>query len=142
MSDRWVYEKQSQDDSGYGDIYIDDSRAHRHDDYVRIHNADCDAYEARIAEMERERDKYRESSAKAYVEAEDLRADLARVKAESLRVVEVTGADYCVWCDGSGSWLEPEYESGGVCVGQVENTCIHCLGYRKPVRLERWETEE
>ncbi len=106
-------------------------------------NADCDAYEKRIAELEANGvDRPCPACHHSREEVMRLRAELARVKAESLRVVEVAGADYCVWCDGSGSWLESEYESGGVCVGQIENTCIHCLGYRKPVRLERWETEE
>lgn len=109
----------------------------------KIHNADCDAYEARIAELERERDKYRESSARAYVEAEDLRAELARVKAESLRVVEITPRPLVAhaWYmtpSGLGWW---GCDKGG-------NECVETPdGYHeyedcKPVRLERWETEE
>jgi len=64
-----------------------------------IHNAECDAYEQRIAE---------------------LTTELARVKAESLRVVK-DGKQDCVYCGGT----------------DIE--CIHCYGYCKPVRLERWD---
>lgn len=68
---------------------------------VDTHNADCDAYEKRIAE---------------------LTAEVARVKAESLRVVPV-GKQACVYCGGT----------------DIE--CIHCYGYGKPVVLKRWEEQ-
>ena len=95
------------------------------------HNADCDTYEARIAELD---------------------ADLARVKAESLRVV--VDGEACRICDADegvilvggnvyqitdhSEWIGmaegvkylhqemPEYD---------EDTIV------QPVRLERWENE-
>jgi hypothetical protein len=113
------------------------------DEIALLHNADCDAYEARIAELERERDKYRESSAKAYVEAEDLRAELARVKAESLRVVEITPRPFVAhaWYmtpSGLGWWGHDK--DGDKCVETPEG--YHEHADCKPVRLERWETAE
>jgi len=68
---------------------------------INTHNADCDAYEARIAELE---------------------ATVARVKAESLRVV-ADGKQDCVYCGGT----------------DIE--CIHCYGYGKPVVLKLWEEQ-
>lgn len=132
MGERWVYEKQERNDNGYGDIYIDDSRAHRHDDYVRIHNADCDAYEARIAEMEEERDaavEFAHATERAFCTAN---TELARVKAESLRVVptekhelghyEVAMAVFI----GGATMIYERYDSDD---GEL-------------VRLEHWETED
>ncbi len=101
-------------------------------DAVDAHNADCDAYEARIAELE---------------------ALVRRVKAESLRVVvDVEAAEL----DKIQRHQYVQWE-GHVCVPdklRVELVRItdnhrydvrqqYCDSFRfSPVRLERWETEE
>ena len=91
---------------------------------THFHNVDCHAYEARIAE---------------------LTAELARVKAESLRVVadgdacrigELKEGQY-FGHDGDTGYIYVDMESGcytSIHQGQVDNDLIV-----QPVRLERWE---
>ena len=101
---------------------------------VRHHNADCDAYEARIAEME---------------------AELARVKAESLRVVPVGEACELVEISrhqkfSMGDHLICEIVNPGqydrtvdvrdLVAGEVFTSYRYAVNVQ-PVRLERWEEE-
>lgn len=92
------------------------------------HNADCDAYEQRIAELE---------------------AELARVKAESLRVVKDGEVCAIMDCDSkyfiyNGRIYEiPDGEFYGVLVGHEGP---HYTGFYgdsativQPIRLERWD---
>ena len=110
------------------------------------HNADCDAYEARIAELESGRERQREAirdrekgELEACAEIDTITAELARVKAESLRVVPDPGGDEWVMTpDGLGFY-------GADAIGNPSIETPH--GYHdfadcKPVRLERWEKEE
>lgn len=98
----------------------------------RAHNADVDAYEARIAELEsmlasevQDNAKLRarevgDEAGNVLQEIADLRDELARVKAESLRVVKnPTG----------GKKPRPEFVA-------------YLFFEGSHVRLERWETEE
>lgn len=85
-------------------------------------DADCDAYESRIAELE---------------------ALVARVKAESLRVVDLPQAykfasDWYMTPDGLG-WNSSD-RHGDSCVETPEG--YHQFADCKKVRLEHWETEE
>jgi len=94
----------------------------------KLHNADVDAYEARIAELE---------------------AELARVKGESLRVVvdgeacDILAAKSQYVTDEDGELWEchPEPADDG---REVRSVLTGCGGYFaativQPVRLERWE---
>ena len=103
------------------------------------HNADCDAYEKRIAELEEERDKYRESSTKAYVEAEDLRAELTRVKAESLRVVESGPVCELQDCITEYCFIEGKDRLNVASEFAKRNYPTMRV---QPLTLERWEAEE
>lgn len=109
-------------------------------------NADCDAYEARIAELEAElviertnaHDTAKLSAGWADACAE-LTAELARVKAESLRVVEDGEAcelqdcvtEYC-FIDGKDRLnVASEFAKRNYPTMRVQ-----------PITLERWEMEE
>jgi len=92
---------------------------------IDTHNADCDAYEARIAELE---------------------ATLARVKAESLRVVPDGGA--CAAGDARGNHTFI-MRGGDVFMSEphlwdwvrIDGTYAELNDdiFVQPVRLERWE---
>ena len=91
-------------------------------DLTGTHNADCDAYEARIAELE---------------------ALVRRVKAESLRVVELPAdyefmPDWYMTPDGLGWYGSDEYGNPSIETPHGYHHLEDC----KPVRLERWEMEE
>ena len=79
----------------------------------------------------------------AIVERDALRAELARVKAESLRVVVVPEADSGLMYD----WYMTPTGLGYPGKDRKNNNCIESAeGYYrldecKPVRLERWEDE-
>lgn len=120
--------------------------AHRHhaDTFVGRHNADCAAYEARIAELEAELD-----AARQYAHTMDLQNadygrlvdELARVKAESVRVV-------CMPDNGNlYDWYMTPTGLGYPGKDRKQNNCIESAeGYYRlddcqPVRLERWEDE-
>jgi len=76
-------------------------------------------------------------------ERDALRAELARVKAESLRVVAVPEADSGMMYD----WYMTPTGLGYPGKDRKNNNCIesaegyHRLDECKPVRLERWEDE-
>lgn len=109
---------------------------------VNAHNADRAAYEARIAALEAayqtllESHEILEDSA-----AEDeLRAELERVKAESLRVVYLPDdyefmGDYYMTPDGVG-WNSSDRHGDG-CVETPEG--YHKFDNCRKVKLERWE---
>lgn len=90
---------------------------------IRVrHNADCDAYGEQIAE---------------------LRAELAAVKQQSLRVVELSSDhdftyDWYMAPDGLIGWVGTD-KRGDSCVETPEG--YHRFEDCKPVRLERWEGE-
>lgn len=103
------------------------------------HNADCDAYEKRIAELEADLDNA--NAIATWVDG--LQTELARVKAESLRVVELPPdyefmPDYYMISDVLG-WSGSD-RHGNSCVETPEG--YHKFADCKPVRLEHWETEE
>ena len=137
-------------------------------DLCDAHNADCDAYEARIAELEA---KLSEAVAEAIWEADTRRedaaahaAELARVKAESLRVVKINepcslssmervgveghtntctveGADWRIYAaerrvDDSGHRYLVPVSDEWPSIAFGADTKV------QPVRLERWEMEE
>lgn len=116
-------------------------------DIVDAHNADCDAYEARIAELEAELD---EMSAEV-VAAHFAQAELARVKAESLRVVvdgEAVGLDAIF---NSKLDFRMNYMADGVLMYNdgISMKSLVCHEFEEigddmefqPVRLERWEAQ-
>lgn len=98
---------------------------------VDAHNADCDAYEARIAELE---------------------ATVARVKAESLRVVpdgEERQAYRCskVLHNGRICFVHTrtlddyfQLQIGDFVTGKYVDK-VYCETLLQPVRLERWEEQ-
>lgn len=50
---KWKFSPPDEDNgSGYGDIYINYKRGYTDKEFVEIHEADCAAYEARIARLE------------------------------------------------------------------------------------------
>ena len=93
---------------------------------THFHNVDCADYEKQI---------------------DALRAELARVKAESLRVVNDGGAVTAFRLDGNDKFIQVEgevyYRSGEALIctntriyqGLDDDTIV------QPVRLERWEDE-
>ena len=111
--------------------------------FVDSHNADCDAYEARIAELEAGRERQREAirdrekgELEACAEIDTITAELARVKAESLRVV----ADGDELIEDADTWRCLDNLLGLYC---RERDLILIEGDEaNRVRLERWETEE
>ncbi len=99
---------------------------------VDAHNADCDAYEKRIAELEAKQGRLRQIIL-------DDGMELARVKAESLRVVE------------SGPVCELQDCITEYCFIEGKNRLNVASEFAKrnyptirvqPLTLERWETEE
>lgn len=102
------------------------------------HNADCDAYEARIAELERLLEASADETRINFNGLLDTQAELARVKAESLRVVEIP--DEGMLCD----WYMTPTGLGYPCKDRDDNGCVetpeayHDYVDCKPVRLERW----
>lgn len=109
---------------------------------VDAHNADCDAYEKRIAELEAEQGRLRQIIL-------DDGMELARVMAESLRVVECGEPcqphelyptqfvlrDNRVWVNDPGTRDIVDITNNNRVSMPYDESVI-------PVRLERWETEE
>ena len=112
-----------------------------------LHNTDCDAYEARIAELEADKNHLRLERDAERATCRRILAELARVKAESLRVVKCGRAgergelepsmfvfDGKLWVWHEDEWRSPhDYDA--------EMPYDPSLTVQ-PVRLERWETAE
>jgi hypothetical protein len=118
------------------------------------HNADCDAYEQRIAELERdlsicreserildgEKDEaFRQLTTEQYT-IQSLTAELARVKAESLRVVKDGDARYWHCCEGVCLYDdgEPMLSFEGQ-YGSYSNRYPQRDEIVQPVMLELWD---
>lgn len=115
------------------------------------HNADCDAYESRIAELEAQGVAERQQAAAHYQARLAAEAELAAVKAESLRVVKDGGPMMKKQTDGNDPLiLGPDNElynqrlsdeiylmriSGNPAWAELEDDTIV-----QPVRLEPWES--
>ena len=114
---------------------------------------DCDAYEARIAELEADKNHLRLERNAERATCRRIRAELARVRAESLRVVEDGEPCELITLYGHQKFLLDDY---GVCemknpgqfgstvdvrvltTGEVIMSARHAVRVQ-PVRVERWE---
>ena len=100
-----------------------------------------DAYEQRIAELEEERDaavEFAHSAEQAFCAAN---TELARVKAESLRVVPVPdeGNLYDWYMTPTGLGCPGKDRKQNNCIESAEG--YYRLDECQPVRLERWEDD-
>ena len=114
-----------------------------------LHNADCDAYEARIAELELKlkqgADYFSELMSKRDFAVKNLRAELARVKAESL--VPVPDGDACEYGDSNCDLMTVDgvlvgFDGCGCPIwlhGESEDKCLFGTTIVQPVRLVRLE---